>query len=145
VSFSRILLPLDGSELAESAIALATTLLTQPTPSARPRRLTLLYVAEARAQEADGAAYLSQIQTAIERETGARGTVFTRVRVGAPAETIVAEAGGAQAPLPAIARYDLLLLATHGRGGLAKWFYGSVASHAIAHADTCVLLARSNP
>jgi nucleotide-binding universal stress UspA family protein len=145
VTFSRILLPLDGSELAESAIGVATTLLTQPAPSARPRRLTLLYVAESRAQEADGATYLSQIQAAIERETSARGTIFTKVRFGAPAETIVAEAGGAQAALPAIARYDLLLLATHGRGGLAKWFYGSVASYAIGHADTCILLARANP
>lgn len=144
VTFSRILLPLDGSELAESAISMAMTLLTQPIPSERPRRLTLLYVAEAHAQEADGATYLREIQAAIERETGAHGIVFTKVRSGAPAEAIVTEAGGSQAPLPAIARYDLLLMATHGRGGLSKWFYGSVASHAIAHADTCILLSHAS-
>jgi nucleotide-binding universal stress UspA family protein len=142
VTFSRILLPLDGSLLAESALTMARSLLTQCAPNERPRRLTLLYVAESHAQEADGATYLRQIQSAIERETGVHGVVFTKVRLGSPAETIVAEAGGAHAPLPPIARYDLLLMATHGRGGLSKWFYGSAANHAITYCDTCMLLAR---
>ncbi len=143
VTFSRILLPLDGSELAESALAMALTLLTQPVAAERPRRLTLLFVAESHAQEADGAAYLREIQEALERETGIQGVVFTKVTLGSPPGAIVAEASGAHAPIPSVARYDLTLMATHGRGGLSRWFYGSVATYALTHSDTPILLARS--
>ena len=143
VAFSRILLPLDGSELAESALPLATTLLTQPTSKERPRRLTLLFIAESHAQETDGAAYLREIQEALEREAGVHGTIFTKVALGSPSGAIVAEASGTNAPIPAVARYDLMLMATHGRGGLGRWFYGSVATYALAHGDTPILLARA--
>lgn len=143
VTFSRILLPLDGSELAESALAMAVTLLTHPAAAERPRRLTLLFVAESHAQEADGAAYLREIQEALESETGVHGTVFTKVTLGSPPGAIVAEASGAHAPIPSVARYDLTLMATHGRGGLSRWFYGSVATYALTHSDTPILLARS--
>lgn len=143
VAFSRILLPLDGSELAESALALAVAFLTQPAADERPRRLTLLFIAESHAQEADGVAYLHEIQEALERETGVHGTVFTKVALGSPPGAIVAEASGAHAPIPSVARYDLTLMATHGRGGLSRWFYGSVATYALTHGDTPILLARS--
>lgn len=143
VTFSRILLPLDGSELAESALALAATLLTQPHADERPRRLTLLFIAESHAQEADGTAYLREIQDALERETGVHGTVFAKVALGSPPGVIVAEASGAHAPIPSVARYDLVLMATHGRGGLSRWFYGSVTTYALTHGDTPILLARA--
>lgn len=143
VTFSRILLPLDGSELAESALALATTLLTQPEANARPRRLTLLFIAESHALESDGVAYLHEIQEALERETGVHGTVFTKVALGSPPGAIVGEASGANAPIPSVARYDLMLMATHGRGGVSRWFSGSVATYALTHGDTPILLARS--
>lgn len=143
VTFSRILLPLDGSELAESALALAMALLAQPIAKERPRRLTLLFIAESHAQEADGAAYLREIQEALERETGVHGTVFTKVGLGSPPGAIIGEASGTSAPIPAVARYDLMLMATHGRGGLSRWFYGSVATYALAHGDTPILLARA--
>lgn len=142
VTFSRILAPLDGSEVAEGTLALTTALLSQ-TSGQRPRRLTLLFVAESHAQEADGAAYLREIQEALEHETGAKGIVFTKVVLGSPPGAIVAEASGAHAPVPAVARYDLTLMATHGRGGLSRWFYGSVATYVLTHGDTPVLLARS--
>lgn len=143
VTFSRILLPLDGSELAESALALAQTLLAGPVGAERPRRLTLLFVAESHVQEADGATYLHEIQEVLERETGVHGTVFTKVTLGSPPGAIVAEGTGAYAPIPSVARYDLTLMATHGRGGLSRWFYGSVATYALTHSDTPILLVRS--
>jgi nucleotide-binding universal stress UspA family protein len=37
---------------------------------------------------------------------------------------------------------DLLVLGTHGRRGLARWFLGSVAARTARLADTPVLLAR---
>lgn len=142
VTFSRILAPLDGSSISESSLALATTLLAQ-SEKRRPRRLTLLFVAETHAEEADGAAYLHDILEALETATGVKGVVFTKVIVGSPPGAIVAEAGGAHSPLPAVARYDLTLMATHGRGGVGRWFYGSVATYVLSHGDTPVLLARA--
>lgn len=143
ITFSRILLPLDGSALAESALGMAVTLLSRTTPGERPRRLTLLYVAESHVQERDGATYLREIQAELERQSGARGAVFTKVVLGSAPVAIVAEAGGTRAPIPSVARYDLALMSTHGRGGIGEWFYGSVASYALSHGDTCLLLARS--
>jgi nucleotide-binding universal stress UspA family protein len=35
---------------------------------------------------------------------------------------------------------DLLVLATHGRSGLGRWLYGSVADHVLRHAEVPVLL-----
>lgn len=141
VTFSRILAPLDGSSISESSLALATTLLSQP-EKRRPRRLTLLFVAETHAEEADGAAYLHDILEALETATGVKGVVFTKVIVGSPPGAIVAEAGGAHTAIPAVARYDLTMMATHGRGGVGRWFYGSVATYVLSHSDTPVLLAR---
>ncbi|HEX9035547.1 MAG TPA: universal stress protein [Ktedonobacterales bacterium] len=141
-AFRRILAPLDGSQSAESALALLGILLTQPAPEERPRRVTLLFVAESHAQEADGAAYLHEIQAAIERETGVHGVVFTSVAVGAPSAAISGEASGARSPIPSVARYDLTLLATRVEAVSVHWALGGVAIHALAHGDTPTLFVR---
>jgi hypothetical protein len=35
-------------------------------------------------------------------------------------------------------------MSTHGRGGLVRWVYGSVADKVLRHADVPVLLIRAN-
>ena len=37
---------------------------------------------------------------------------------------------------------DLLVVGSHGRSGLSKWFMGSVSSHVVAHAPCNVLVVR---
>jgi nucleotide-binding universal stress UspA family protein len=40
-------------------------------------------------------------------------------------------------------RADLIAIASHGRGGIAKLFYGSVASALLQHANQPLLMVRS--
>ena len=40
---------------------------------------------------------------------------------------------------------DLIVMSTHGRSGLARWVYGSVAHKVLQHAPCSVFLARSSP
>jgi nucleotide-binding universal stress UspA family protein len=63
----------------------------------------------------------------------ARGLVASgEVRHGVAAREIVtlARAG------------DLIVMATHGRGGMARWFLGSVAEEVVRHAPVPLLLVR---
>jgi nucleotide-binding universal stress UspA family protein len=142
-AFRRILVPLDGSKAAESALAVLTMLLALPAPEERPRRVTLLFVATSHAQEADGGAYLHEIQAAAERETGIHGTVFTRVAVGSPSSLIIEEASGAHSPIPSVARYDLTLMATHPESTGNRWILGSVPLYALTHGDSPTLFVRA--
>jgi nucleotide-binding universal stress UspA family protein len=139
--FDSIILPLDGSELAERAIPYATELgrgfgtpLTIvrvlspftdfPDPNAYKR------VAQIVAQEkADATAYM---EGKAEELRGAGLEVECVLRMADPAETILEVASGKEAPL--------IALATHGRGGLARWAFGSVAEKVVRGADAPVFL-----
>jgi nucleotide-binding universal stress UspA family protein len=72
---------------------------------------------------------------ALERELGAAGLDATSVvREGDPAAEIVAEVGRAGA--------DLVVMATHGRSGLARALLGSVADGVVTRAPVPVVLLR---
>jgi nucleotide-binding universal stress UspA family protein len=142
-AFRRLLVPLDGSAAAESALALLSLLLTQSAPDKRPRRVTLLFVASSHAQEGEGGAYLHEIQAALERETGAHGIVYTKVAVGAPPALIVEEASAAHSAIPSVARYDLTLMAIHGDTGESRWTLGGVPTYALTYGDSPLLLVRA--
>jgi nucleotide-binding universal stress UspA family protein len=137
--FKKILVPLDGSELAAKIIPqvidLATTHLAE---------VTLLHVAyteygeaspgimaEAVAQEAKRcAAFLGQVA----RDMQAQGVnVKVECVEGSPGREII---GYAKANT-----MDLIAMASHGRGGLA-WVLGSVAEKVLSHATIPVLIYR---
>jgi len=130
----KILVPLDGSETAEAVLPLVERL-------AGPRALTvsLLQIIErapfrledmmvsVRSEEAEQ--YLAKIAAPLQ----ARGLrVRWVVGFGGAAETIVASAGEE--------RVDLIAMATHGRSGLGRLFFGSVAERVVRSATTPVLL-----
>jgi nucleotide-binding universal stress UspA family protein len=130
--FTRILVPLDGT--AESAVALTpaqsiarvtggTLVLTRVIPRGHGTGDTTL--------AASAAANLDQI--AAELRSGGLG-VECEVRLGEPAPTIINEA--------ALRNCDLIVMATHGRGGLGRAILGSVATEVVAHTTTPVLLVK---
>ena len=59
------------------------------------------------------------------------------VVMGSPAETIVATAQARNA--------DLIVVGSHGRGGMARVFLGSVAERVVRTAGRSVLVARASP
>ena len=82
--------------------------------------------------ETDLRDYLRGIEHQLVREGV---TVSSEVRFGRPAEEIIAFANDL--------KIELIAMSTHGRSGLARWAYGSVADR-VLHAARCpVLLVRA--
>jgi nucleotide-binding universal stress UspA family protein len=138
-----VLIPLDGSELAEEALEAADML-----SAAGETRLTLLRVVEppgyplygdgyaflpidADAEVAHAQQYLEgQIARLRERGRQAVG----KVSVGQPAGAIATIAREQQA--------DVIVMATHGHGGLSRLLLGSVATSTLRQTTVPLLLKR---
>lgn len=134
-----ILVPLDGSDLAEGALPwaaalarlLGAPLLLLSVWEGADKDLaksfpTLREDVTAKAQEHFGA-YLERARGTIDDGI----TVETRVREGEPGEAIPAAAAEAAA--------RAIVIATHGRSGIGRWLYGSTASHLLRHAEVPVV------
>ena len=147
--YERIVVPLDGSELAERALPQAEQLARvtdAPLHLVRVVDFTKLepygayglaieYAGMAQVlgqEQAEARAYLERVAQDLT-DRGLR--VSTEVRRG----TAARELTGATRP------GDLLVMATHGRGGMARWFLGSVAEEVARHATVPVLLVRAQP
>jgi nucleotide-binding universal stress UspA family protein len=135
-----ILIPLDGSALAERALAYATAL-SVPTAA----RLVLLRVviapssAEMRFDEAQARAlggaerYLADVASDLRRR-GFRVEPAAR-RASKPAAAIGSEASECAA--------DLIVMTSHGRTGPGRWIFGSVAESVVAGSRVPVLVERA--
>jgi nucleotide-binding universal stress UspA family protein len=125
--FTNVLVPLDGSELAERALP-ALELLHR----AGAERVWLVRVLDQQDDEADASEYLA---TLASRLRGGGVVVETIVARGEPAEAILTQARQVQA--------DVLVMATHGRSGLGRMLYGSVAGSVLERTPVPVLLNRA--
>jgi nucleotide-binding universal stress UspA family protein len=141
----RILVPLDGSSLAEQILpaavriaqAMSGELMLLQVPIAQMAGwttsewpapvLSMLATAEENAQ-----AYLSNVAG---RLTQQGIVVSTATRIGSVANAIVEYAEDNQV--------DLIALCTHGRTGLARWALGSVADRVLRASNTPILLIRA--
>jgi nucleotide-binding universal stress UspA family protein len=141
----HILVPLDGSALAESVLPPACAL-----GALTDAAITLLHVIapEAAGYETDWPTAQSEVGTLAVLRAGAQ-TYLDRVaeRLGAQSLVVHTAVIGGQ-PAPAILEYahdhaiDLIALATHGRGGAARILLGSIADKVVRGATTPVLLYR---
>ena len=134
--FDKILVPLDGSELAEAIVPHAEAVADR-----HQAEVILLQVLSAKrvnptraGKERHGAKdYLMGVeQRLLEEGVNARYTI----RHGSdPAAEIVdyAEAN----------KVDLIAMSTHGRSGMSRWLFGSVASRVLQGTGKPILLIRS--
>jgi len=138
-----ILVALDGSTLAEAALAPATALAMSQHAQLVLLRVVPLpsYVSygEAGAYAADDTdAYVSgarsDLLTLAQPLRSCVESVRVRTEVGDPATCIAQAARDEQA--------DMICMATHGRSGLTRLVLGSVASGVLGHAQAPVLLVR---
>jgi len=140
MALDMILVPLDGSDLAEIALETALDLLNeQPTAM-----LVLLRAAEPSMPPADDRAeergravreaesYLHGVAAGL-RESGIR-RVKTCVWYGPAAPTIVEAAEAEKA--------NLIVMSSHGRGGAGRLIFGSVAESVLHGTRTPILLVR---
>lgn len=142
--YKRALVPLDGSAVAETIIPLILEIagpldmevillrVIQPTPPVVIEGTRHVEVEDVEARRTDAEEYLAPIAAEL-RDKAVR--VESRVRRGVPAEEIVTAAREARA--------DLIAMSTHGRGGLGRLVFGSVAQAVLRHADIPVFLMRA--
>jgi nucleotide-binding universal stress UspA family protein len=145
----NLLVPLDGSRLSEEVLPLAVDLTRQTGATLSLARVVepfwhapyVAYTPEAMYLDAeqlaeietelleDARGYLDQIAGEL-REQGVR--VLWEVRLGRPADEIIRMAETTDA--------DLLLLSTHGRGGIRRWALGSVTEEVLHRGITPLLV-----
>lgn len=135
---TKILVPLDGSELGERALPVAISLAT-----AMHGSLVLVRAvqpegrrdgAQAEAEQkalTDARAYLASIVERLAQQSIVAEAVAP---LAAAADGIVSEIGAQQA--------QMVVMCTHGRSGLGRWIYGSVAGAVLARSTVPVLLVR---
>ena len=136
--FTRLLVPLDGSPLAESALAHAAAV-------ARPdARITLLQVLEPDA----GAGPVDPLEWRLRRDAASlyleRVAEGLRAASGATVTTLVAEGAAAERILSVARQSDaeVIVLSSHGAGGPSAWNVGSVGVKVAARAGASLLLVR---
>jgi nucleotide-binding universal stress UspA family protein len=142
-AYRTLLVPLDGSALAEQALAQAVPLaqatgatlwLLSAVPTPDMEGLTeLSWVPEGeQAAHQHMAAYLAKAAQGLQA-TGI--PVHTHILAGPPAPAILRMADDIEA--------DLIVMSTHGRGGLQRLWMGSVALKVVQSARRPMLLTRA--
>lgn len=139
--YRKILVPLDGSDLSERAIAPALTLaeameaqllllrVVTPIPPAMDPQF---YDQMNRQMEDEATAYLHQWRARLRDRYD---DVIVAVRRGGAAETIIQIAQADSC--------DLIMISSHGRSGLGRWVYGSVAEKVLRSGCCPTLIIRA--
>ncbi|MDI6826930.1 MAG: universal stress protein [Armatimonadota bacterium] len=145
--FEEILVPLDGSELAEKAIPYAVELAKKFNS-----RITLLSVIEPIGIYSQPGVVGPVVNVILEPEAEARET---HKYLEEKAENIkdeginvrkVVRQGDAATQICDFSKeagIDLIVMSTHGRSGFQRWVYGSVADKVLRSAEAPVLLVRA--
>lgn len=145
--YTRILVPLDGSKLAESALPEAEAL-----AKLTGAELVLIRVVDYSSRDKFGDfgllyEYEAMAQALAEERDLARIYLADMVgRVAADGYTVSAtlvDGIAAKAIVSMTEPGDAIVMATHGRTGMKRWFIGSIAEEVLRHATVPVLLVRA--
>lgn len=146
----HVLVPLDGSNLAEAALEYATQVVD---PAGQLTLFTVINLPELPiydfyptpvvvAQEYESAVveatprardYLKGIAENLRKQTGA--SIKTEVSSGDAALAIVEAANNL--------KVDAIVMSTHGRSGLGRWLFGSVTQKVLSTCDVPVMVIPS--
>ena len=130
---TTILVPLDGSELAQRAVPFARSIAGKD-----GRSLLLMRAVNTLAAPTyrEGQSLLDEATAELDAyaATLAGGGVQIETRVvDAPADVAILEAAAEDG-------IELIVMSTHGRGGLGRWIYGSVADAILRDSPVPVLI-----
>lgn len=139
-SSRMILVPLDGSELAEEVLPHAEAIAKQR--GAELIEIVLLRVIEppitgdhyfrnVPVTKEEVCQYLDKIEQRL-KQAGLK--VRSEILEGEPAEQIISYAGKNPA--------NLIVMSTHARSGIGRWFYGSVTATVLHRASSPIFLVR---
>lgn len=137
--YRKILVPLDGSELAERALLPAISLaqameakiillrivppLIRDIHAERYRKLAL-DICKDQARDYLRSTHATLVDTGVE--------ISEKIKVGPVAESILA--------CVQENRVDLIVMSSHGRSGISRWIHGSVAEKVLRHAPCATLI-----
>ena len=141
--YKRVLIPLDGSALAEQALPHAIAqashfqadliLLKVVEPFAHARGMSLSDMERIRQQSHTWSReYLERLAADIQQH----GVLVKRVTIDGRPHTGIAEYAETK-------RVDLIVMSTRGQSGLSRWLMGSVADRVVRGAMVPVLLVRT--
>ena len=151
--FETIVVPLDGSELSEEALPLANEvaakfgsriLLVRVVDSVAMLVAQTPALLDAPAAAAANVELIEEVAKAERDEAAAYLATVQAKLAGRTTEAIIVEGGAAEeiSRVAAERGAGLVVMCTHGRGGLGRLLYGSVADAVLRHGATPVLLAR---
>jgi nucleotide-binding universal stress UspA family protein len=140
--YKKMLVPLDGSELAECVLPHVTTIaagcgigkvmllrVVEPVPPETPPATDFEEIQKASVKEAEK--YLAKTKTKLAKKGL---NIETKVLLGKAAENITEFAERN--------KVNIIALATHGRSGLSRWIFGSVADKLVRSSSVPVLLVK---
>jgi nucleotide-binding universal stress UspA family protein len=141
--YKRVLIPVDGSEMAEAIVPFILDIagpldldvvllqVNRPIPPVALEGSQYIEVEDVEGRREAAEAYLAGLAA----EMKAKGVrVTTRVRRGEPVAEILAAANDEGA--------DLIAMTTHGRSGLTRVLFGSIAEGVLRHAPIPVFLMK---
>jgi nucleotide-binding universal stress UspA family protein len=138
--FRNLLVPLDGSELAEHALPVAVEVARRSAAGLELAHVRCAPIATGEGtnatQAAEPAAGNEQEYLEAVRANTSNGVAVTVALLDGPA---IAPALCAEVTRRGV---DLIVMTTHGRGGLARAWLGSVADRMVREAEVPVLLVR---
>ncbi len=142
--YTTILLPSDGSELAERAVPYARRLATStgarvvlvrahlPLDDMLAYRVEFPDESPGRLAEREAALSQQEFHAELERLQQQGLNVEGRFVEGRAADVIIETAREVQT--------DLIVMSTHGRGGVGDWLFGSVAQQTLRHCHIPILM-----
>jgi nucleotide-binding universal stress UspA family protein len=147
--YKKILVPLDGSELAECTLAHVKAIAS----GCNVPEVILLRIAEPVSSFVIGelAAANTKLATQVEQYDEKEHKTQAKQYVAQKADELKKEGIAAQPvvvsgnPADKILDYanenqvDLIIMSTHGRSGISRWAFGSVAEKVVRHATVPVL------
>ena len=146
--YKKILVPLDGSELAECSLSHVKAIAT----GCSVPEVVLLRVVEPLPGEGMIAAELGEEwqNNANKNMLGTAKTYLEKIsddlkRAGISVSTAIIEGFAADEILDFAKKnnVDLIIMSTHGRSGVARWAFGSVADRVVRHAAVPVMAIAS--
>lgn len=139
--FESILVPLDGSPVADRILPHVASIAPMESP-----QITLLRVLETNGVQSTAIDSVDWHFAKAEAQAHLDEAAKQLAQLGLTADTVLLEGKADQRIIEYTHRHgvDLLMLSSHGRGGLSTWKVSGVAQKIIYRAGTSILLVRSS-
>lgn len=150
----RILMPLDGSKLGETAISYVDELIAKMDPQEKVEIILLHVIRNRHSIHLQGAVGMMSVpynDEELSRISGEAENYLAAVReqLQDPRINVVIKVSASETPAEEIIRIeqevnaDLVAMSTHGRGGFSRFAIGSVADKVMRGGDVPVLMVRA--